>query len=332
MEKVFVTSGKKKCKCSKGDWCSFWHESNDRAKPTPKAAPPSDPQSPKARGRSVSRKRNARGRSQTEKFNRPPCKYFLKGTCTESLCEYWHPPECQFYKTKSGCKFSAECSFPHWKVEEQPNNKPKKGDDKSAVAIVKSVRQLSCVSQDTEPPGSATITRKGTKCWDQFDENDSQELHCAKANIWENKGPSLGKIQVKLPHQRSHHAMKFEDRSHEKTERQQRWARSKAWNLAKSFYQENLQALKGRQSYILLTLWGVDFDGLIHSNPEEREFVVDSGAASMLMNSKKDLNKTELETVRISKNPIMVVTANGEVQTKEDFQRFSSVNWIYSWQ
>ena len=32
---------------------------------------------------------------------------------------------------------SAECLFPHWKVEEQPNKKSKKGDDKSAVDIVK---------------------------------------------------------------------------------------------------------------------------------------------------------------------------------------------------
>ena len=84
-------------------------------------------------------------------------KYFLKGTCTKSPCEYWHPPECQFYKTQSGCKFGAECSFPHWKVEEQPNKRPKKDEDKSAVAIVKSVRQLSCVSQDTEPPDSVTF-------------------------------------------------------------------------------------------------------------------------------------------------------------------------------
>ena len=38
----------------------------------------------------------------------------------------------------------------------------------------------------------------------------------------------------------------------------------------------------------------------------------------MHMVSMKDLNKAELETVRISKNPIMVVTANGEVQTKEE--------------
>ena len=43
-------------------------------------------------------------------------------------------------------------------------------------------------------------------------------------------------IQVKPPHQRSPYAMKFEDQSHEETERQQRCARSRAWNLAKNMY------------------------------------------------------------------------------------------------
>ena len=36
------------------------------------------------------------------------------------------------------------------------------------------------------------------------------------------------------------------------------------------------------------------------------------------MVSKKDFNSAELETVKISKNPILVVTANSEVQTKEE--------------
>ena len=56
------------------------------------------------------------------------------------------------------------------------------------------------------------------------------------ASIREKKGPSLGKINVKVPHQRSPHAMKFEDTSREETERQQRCARSKAWNLAKNIF------------------------------------------------------------------------------------------------
>ena len=60
----------------------------------------------------------------------------------------------------------------------------------------------------------------------------------------------------------------------------------------------------------------MDFAGRIHCKPKEREFVVDSGA-SMHMVSKKDLNEAELETVRISKNPTVVMTANGEVPAKE---------------
>ena len=34
--------------------------------------------------------------------------------------------------------------------------------------------------------------------------------------------------------------------------------------------------------------------------------------------SKKDLNSAELETMRISRNPKTMMTANGEVQTREE--------------
>ena len=107
----------------------------------------------------MSRKRNARGRSQSGKFNRPPCEYFLKGTCTRSPCEYWHPHECEFFETESGCKAEDKCLIPAYKVDEQPNKKPEKsyhsqkgreGDDKNAVAIVKIVPRLGYVSQDLE--------------------------------------------------------------------------------------------------------------------------------------------------------------------------------------
>ena len=51
--------------------------------------------------------------------------------------------------------------------------------------------------------------------------------------------------------------------------------------------------------------------------PEDREFVVDSGA-SMHMVSRKDFSSAELDTVKVSKSPTTVVTANGEVLTKEE--------------
>ena len=47
-----------------------------------------------------------------------------------------------------------------------------------------------------------------------------------------------------------------------------------------------------------------------------KEFVVDSDP-SMHMVSKRDLNSAELDTMRISRNPTTVMTANGEVQTRQ---------------
>ena len=51
--------------------------------------------------------------------------------------------------------------------------------------------------------------------------------------------------------------------------------------------------------------------------PEEREFVVGSGA-SMHMISKKDLSNAEMDTLTKSCSPSRVITANGEVQTHEE--------------
>ena len=51
--------------------------------------------------------------------------------------------------------------------------------------------------------------------------------------------------------------------------------------------------------------------------PEEREFVVDSGASTHTI-SKKDLSKAEMDTLTKSCSPTMVITANGEVQTHEE--------------
>ena len=53
------------------------------------------------------------------------------------FCEKWHPPECLFYKTKSGCRFGENCSYAHRQVDEQPTKRSKKNDDKSAVAMLK---------------------------------------------------------------------------------------------------------------------------------------------------------------------------------------------------
>ena len=191
---------KAKGQCSRGD-CNFRHDSDESAKSTPKTTPSSEP--PTQRGRSASRKKNLKSRSPSAKINRQLCKGFLKGICTKLPCDSWHPPECQFHKSESGCKFGNKCSFPHRNVEEQPNKKPKEGGDKNAVAILKDVRQLGCVFQDTEPPESSSILRKGTKILGPIRRVQFTRSAQRHADIRENKGPSLGKIQVKIPHQQS---------------------------------------------------------------------------------------------------------------------------------
>ena len=69
------------------------------------------------------------------------------------------------------------------------------------------------------------------------------------------------------------------------------------------------------------TFFSLSENWCLHSpstlEPEEREFVVDSGA-SMHMISKMDLNSAELETVTTSRSQMTVITANGEMQTNEE--------------
>ena len=202
------------------------------------------------------------------------CKDYLKGTCTNSFCKKWQPPECVFYKTKSGCRFGEKCSYAHRQVDEQPSKRSKKNDDKSAVAILKKgdwpergpvtdqchdrsgkpdkrsdkklgqkssqrrssgARQLGCVFQDMTPPKS--ILRK---CTDM--RKPIQRVKVTKAIARHTKirdqNPSLGYICPP----------KFEDRSQEETEWQEQGAHEAAWKLAKS-------VLKLRYEESLHTTW-----------------------------------------------------------------------------
>ena len=100
---------------------------------------PSNP-SPSSFMRQNERK-SSRTRSPSGRMSRWPCKDFLKGTCTNSFCEKWHPPECLFYKSESGCRFGEKCSYAHRQVKNSQAKGPKNGD-KSAVAMLKSTRTI----------------------------------------------------------------------------------------------------------------------------------------------------------------------------------------------
>ena len=104
----------------------------------------------------------------------------------------------------------------------------------------------------------------------------------------------------------------FEDRSLEETEWQELGAREAAWKLAKNVFK-----LKEHEKAAFFSSPENRCHLASSLKPEEREFVVDSGA-SMHMISKKDLSEAEMDTLTKSCSPTIVITANGEVQTQEE--------------
>ena len=332
--------------CVKGNNCSFRHDMDKRGKSSP--SNPSQNSFMQQSERKPSRTRSPRGKSPSGRMSRWPCKDYLRGTCNNSFCKRWHPPECLFYKNKNGCRFGEKCSFAHRQVDTQPTKWSKSNNDKSAVALLKKgdwheresvtdryhdrsgkpdkrsdkklgrnsskrqlsdARQLGCVFQDMTPPKS--ILRKSTDMPKTIQRVKFKKAIARHTKI-RDQNPSLGYICPGEPHERSPNAPKFEDRSREETEWQELGAREAAWKLAKNVFK-----LKEHERAAFFSSPENRCLPASTLKPEEREFVVDSGA-SMHMISKKDLSEAEMDTLTKSCSPTIVITANGEVQTQEE--------------
>ena len=135
--------------CSKGDNCSFRHDINKRAKLSQPNPSPSSFM--RLNERNASRTRSPRGKSPNGRMSRLPCKEYLKGTCTNSFCDKWHPSERLFYKSENGCRFGEKCSYAHRQVDEQPSK-----------MFSKMWQKCSGYIQDMEPPKSSSILRKSS--------------------------------------------------------------------------------------------------------------------------------------------------------------------------
>ena len=332
--------------CVKRNNCSFRHDMDKRGKSSP--SNPSQNSFMQQSERKPSRTRSPRGRRPSGRMSRWPCKDYLKGTCNNSSCKRWHPPECLFYKDKNDCRFGEKCSFAHRQVGTQPTKWAKSNNDKSAVALLKKgdwhergsvidqshdrtgqpdkrsdkklgrnsskrqlsdARQLGCVFQDMPPPKS--MLRKSTDMPKTIQRVKFKKAIARHTKILD-QNPSLVYICPGEPHERSPNAPKFEDRSQEETEWQEQGAREAAWKLAKSVLK-----LKEHQR---ATFFSSPENRCLPASTlksEERDFVVEFGA-SMHMISKKDLSKAEMDTLTKSCSPTIVITANGEVQTHEE--------------
>ena len=243
-----------------------------------------------------------------------------QGTCTRSPCEYWHPPECQFYKTETVCKAGEKCVFPHHKVDEEPNKKPKKSDHftkkkkrkrwqkcsgscENCTTIRLRLARLGCVgiSKRQTVPVKPDAKSLGT--------NSSSTVHSVYATSSKYPGKERTIAWTSIS----------QTASSVKSLRYEIWEPISMKRLKDNSdvpatrhgtFAKNMSKLKQKgQSLIMPAASTI--------KPEEREFVVDFGA-SMHMVSKKDLNSAELETMRTSRSPTTVTTASGEVQTREE--------------
>ena len=225
-------------------------------------------------------------------------------------------------------RFGEKSSFAHRQVDEQPTTRSKTNNDKSVVAMLKKgnwqeresvsdachdrtgqpvkrsdkklgqnssirqfsdARQLGCVFQDMTPPKS--ILRKSTDMPKPIQRVKFTKVIARHTKI-RDQNPPLGYICPGEPHERSSNAPKFEDPSQEETEWQEQGAREAAWKLAKSVLKSKE---KDKTAFFSPSEnWCLPAPFTI--KPEEREFVVDSGA-SMHMISKKDLSDAVLDTV-----------------------------------
>ena len=118
--------------CVKGVNCSFGHDMIKRGKSSP--SNPSPNSFMRQNERKPSRTRSPRRRnSPTGRMSRWLCKDYLRGTCNNSFCEKWHPPECCTTRPRV---VWGKCSFAHRQVDEQPTKRSKTNDEKSAAAIL----------------------------------------------------------------------------------------------------------------------------------------------------------------------------------------------------
>ena len=212
-------------------------------------------------------------------FGRSLVKYMtiglrISGDGAAVVCEKWHPPECLFYMTKSGCRFGEKVLIRTRQVDEQPTKRSKKKDDKSEVALLEkgdwheSARKLATNyvnGHDRSGRPDKKRDHKLERGSTQRRSSDARQLGCvfqdmtppksilrkstnmqksirrvkftkdiARHTKIRDQNPSLGYICPGELHQRNPNAPKIEDRSQEETEWQERWAREAAWKLAKN--------------------------------------------------------------------------------------------------
>ena len=122
------------------------------------------------------------------------------------MCDSWHLPACQNYKSESTYKFDEKYAFMHREIDSQLNIKPQKSGGNDSVVILKNSRQVDC-PEFFDPKRSLLFSKTTLR----------------HVKIRDRKNPSQDMIQNLDSHERSLYSPKFEDRSKEETLKQERY-------------------------------------------------------------------------------------------------------------
>ena len=341
--------------CSRGDNCSFRHDVNKRGK--------NDTVKSHLRIRSCSRMREKRRETEVPGEEVPVVKCLdglaritSKELASTRSVKSGTPPECLFYKTKSGCRFGRKvliCTPSGWWTADKKVQKEWWQECSSHVEeewLARKCMATCCQPWQKSRQIGATWSESWHLSWVQtktywtsiierttfglclsrheaaevYSPEELRHAETNQSNVWNSRKLLHVTLKFETKILRSDifaqvnlmsvapNAPKFEDRSQEETEWQEQGAREAAWKLAQSVLK-----LKEQER---ATFFSPSENRCLPAstlNPEEREFVVDSGA-SMYMISKKDLSDAEMDTLTKSCSPTIVITANGEVQTHEE--------------
>ena len=282
-----------------------------------------------------------------------PCKDYLKGTCTNSFCGKRHPPECLFYKTKSGCRFGEKCSYAHRQVDDQSSNRSEKNDDRSAIVMFKKndwhenvgypvvnrvkshersgrsdIKRDTCHELKQGPVGVRSSNARQLDC--VFQDMKSSKSILRKDSdmqqpIQRVKFTKVVARHAKIRHQNPSFGYICPDEPHQRSpnapkveDRSQEETELQEQEVREAAWKlaKNVLKLKEQER---ATFFSFSENRCLSASTltlGEREFVVDSEASIHIIRE-KDLNSAEMDTLTNSCSPAIVILINGEVQTKK---------------
>ena len=145
-----------------------------------------------------------------------------KGNCTNPLCNFWHPPVRQNYKSETGCNIGDKCLVRHTEADRHHSKKKSKKSGGKIGRLTEGAKNIWVVCPKRLSHWRSLFYRRAGK-WDQIAPSNSPRARDHIKNR-ERKGPSQGVLQKCEPQERSSCAAKFEDDTLQETLQQERCA------------------------------------------------------------------------------------------------------------